>query len=167
MNFLDPRLPDRFWDKVIPEPMSGCWLWVGGWGGHYGECGSAYGVFRVGKLALPLGKEPVTAHRVTYHVLIGHVPEGKELDHKCRVRCCCNPVHLEPVTPRENGLRGKGVAAENARSETCPRRHPYDAVRFRDDLPRRICSACVREQTNAASLRWRRARKLRELASAS
>jgi hypothetical protein len=35
MNFGDPRLPDRFWVKVIPEPNSGCWLWfaaiAGGW----------------------------------------------------------------------------------------------------------------------------------------
>jgi len=28
-QFLDPRLPDRFWSKCIPEPNSGCWLWFG------------------------------------------------------------------------------------------------------------------------------------------
>lgn len=41
------------------------------------------------------------------------MPEGLELDHLCRVRCCCNPSHLEPVTRAENirrGLRAKLTA---------------------------------------------------------
>jgi hypothetical protein len=29
VEFLDPRLPDRFWSKCMPEPNSGCWLWLG------------------------------------------------------------------------------------------------------------------------------------------
>jgi hypothetical protein len=34
-SFLDPRLPLRFWDKVSPCPMSGCWLWTGHVGKQY------------------------------------------------------------------------------------------------------------------------------------
>jgi DNA-binding XRE family transcriptional regulator len=34
------------------------------------------------------------------------IPEGLQLDHLCRVRCCVNPAHLEPVTNRENSHRG-------------------------------------------------------------
>jgi len=46
------------------------------------------------------------AHRWVYEHLIGPVPEGKEIDHLCRNRNCVNPEHLEPVTHRENTIRG-------------------------------------------------------------
>lgn len=48
-------------------------------------------------------------HRVIYEIKIGPIPEGKILDHRCRNRPCCNPKHTEPVTHRENTLRGKAV----------------------------------------------------------
>ena len=54
------------------------------------------------------------AHRWSYQHHIGPVPEGLVLDHLCRVRHCVNPDHLEPVTSRENTLRGEGFAAVNA-----------------------------------------------------
>ncbi len=46
------------------------------------------------------------AHRFMYERLVGPVPDGLELDHLCRVRECCNPDHLELVTPAENQRRG-------------------------------------------------------------
>jgi len=41
-----------------------------------------------------------------YEYFKGPVPDGLELDHLCRVRSCCNPDHLEPVTHKENIRRG-------------------------------------------------------------
>lgn len=46
------------------------------------------------------------AHRMMYLKQVGPIPEGLELDHLCRVRACCNPHHLEPVTRAENVRRG-------------------------------------------------------------
>lgn len=90
------NLPDRILDKLYPCPMSGCWHWVG-W-----ESGNGYG-----KVSYK-GRDSM-AHRVVYLLLVGEIPEGTVLDHTCRVRCCCNPDHLEPVTVRENTLRGEAV----------------------------------------------------------
>lgn len=45
-------------------------------------------------------------HRTSCHLFNGEVPPENLVDHLCRVRGCCQPVHLESVTPKENTLRG-------------------------------------------------------------
>ena len=37
------------------------------------------------------------AHRYFYTLIMGPIPEGLDLDHLCKIRCCVNPNHLEPV----------------------------------------------------------------------
>lgn len=70
--------------------VNGCWIWqrainkVTGYS-HI----SAYG-------------KSTTAHRLSYRLFKGEIPEGTEIDHLCRVRACCNPDHLEAVTHRVN-----------------------------------------------------------------
>lgn len=125
VSFLDPRLPSRFWEKVQPCPMSGCWLWTG-----------AAQSFGYGSIAVDGTRR--TAHSLAYKTLIGSVPDGLELDHKCRVSACCNPLHLEPVTHRENMLRGNTPSAINAAKTHCPNGHPYAAGR-----KRRACNECI------------------------
>lgn len=44
-------------------------------------------------------------HRLAYQLAHGPIPEGYEVDHLCRVPACCNPEHLEAVTPEENKRR--------------------------------------------------------------
>lgn len=93
--------PDRlalFEEKYTPEPMSGCWLWTG-------QTHMGYGYFWDGRTM-------ARAHRWAYKRFVGDVPEGLVLDHKCRVRSCVNPDHLEPVTNQENGRRGIKVQGE-------------------------------------------------------
>jgi hypothetical protein len=78
---------------MTQEPNTGCWLWLGQLNRN------GYGYVSVG------GRKRV-AHRVVWEVFVGPVPEGMVLDHTCRVRCCCNPNHIEPVTVRTNTRRG-------------------------------------------------------------
>jgi len=84
---------DKIQSRYIPEPNSGCWLWLG----HIKKNG--YG-------SLTIGKKNFHAHRLSYQTYVGEIPKDKVLDHKCRVRCCCNPNHLEIVTQKENFQRG-------------------------------------------------------------
>lgn len=91
------RLPDRLRDKIAPEPNSGCWLFTGRW-----ESGNGYG-----KVSWQ-GRDSMF-HRVVWEILVGPIPDGHVLDHKCRLRMCCNPDHLEPVTVQVNTHRGDAV----------------------------------------------------------
>lgn len=107
---------------------NGCWEWLLSLDG----CG--YGVYRNSR-----------AHIVAYLAWVGEVPDGFELDHLCRNRRCCNPVHLEVVTHLENMRRGA-----TSKKTHCPRGHLYDIERtvHRSNgytHQARACSRCDRE----------------------
>jgi len=90
------RLADKFTKHIHVVPETGCWIWCGT------QSRNEYGrVYHDGKRR--------QAHRVVYELLVGAIPQGLVLDHLCRVRCCCNPAHLEAVTVRENTHRGNAV----------------------------------------------------------
>ncbi|MDE2096354.1 MAG: HNH endonuclease [Patescibacteria group bacterium] len=74
-------LIERFEEKYIPEPNSGCWLWIGSWGRRN------YGGFRVGEFR-------VRAHRVSWKIYRGPIPKGMHVLHSCDVAQCVNPDHL-------------------------------------------------------------------------
>lgn len=78
----------------------GCWLWT-----------RSLNRNGYGRFALTGGRRWVVAHRYAYEALVGPIPAGLLLDHRCRVRHCCNPYHTEPVTVRKNTLRGEGPTA--------------------------------------------------------
>ena len=66
------------------------------------------------------------------------------MDPLCRVRHCCNPEHLEPVTRRVNLLRGETIPARNAAKIECNSGHAFDAANTRIDPATgdRKCRAC-------------------------
>lgn len=120
--------------RVSPEPNSGCWLWLGV------LTKSGYGrVYSGGSLKM--------AHRVSFEMHVGEIPAGLDLDHLCRVRCCVNPEHLEPVTRKENIRRGVGVGKANKAKLCCPRGHLYDSANTEiESHGWRRCRACIRER---------------------
>ncbi len=124
-------LPDRFWSKVAAEAKGGCWIWTAGTSRGYGQ------FFESGRMR--------PAHRISYEALVGPIPPDRDLDHLCRTRVCCNPMHLEIVTRRVNLLRGETVTARNAAATHCPKGHPYDNANTGSNGPgRRRCRACDR-----------------------
>ena len=110
MTFTTVPSVDRFWAKV--EKTETCWLWTA----HKNAKG--YGTFWD-------GERTVLAYRWAFEDANGPIPAHLRLDHLCRVHACVNPDHLEPVTDRENILRGEGACANNARKARCPRGHEY------------------------------------------
>lgn len=128
----------------MPEPNSGCLIWIG----HAKKNG-------YGTLATKRGGRWTTmlAHRVSYETHIGPIPNGKDLDHKCRVRCCINPAHLEPVSRSENLDRSPIMNRQTDKTH-CPRGHSYSGVNTRGQ---RVCSKCLA----AAAMRYRKNRKSR------
>lgn len=123
-----------------------CWEWIGciGKTGGYGK----YTIpFRDGT-----GRSKyVYAHRYAWETLVGPVPDGLDLDHLCRNRKCVNPDHLEPVTRRENLMRGAGFVRKNADKTHCKNGHEYTAENTRVTSNGRACLACCRAWDRA---RW-------------
>lgn len=109
----DIPFEERFWARTTPSE-NGCILWTGSTSseGRYGSC---YWEAKV---------RP--AHVVAYLAFVGEYDQSLDLDHLCRTTLCVNPLHLEPVTHRENILRGESLHAANARKTHCIHGHPFD-----------------------------------------
>lgn len=138
----DPRLPPRFWTKVQPEPNSGCWLWTAA-------------TTKNGYAKLGIGGRTRNAHGLAYEAFVGPVPDGLELDHKCRTRCCVNPLHLEAISHADNVRRGEANVGRWQSAKThCPHGHPFDAVNTYLYRGGRRCKACIKATQARARGRW-------------
>lgn len=126
-------------DRSIPEPNSGCWLWLAG-------CyGNGYGCMSINGRQQP-------AHVASYEAHYGSVPSGLELDHRCRNKLCVNPDHLDPVTHAENVRRW-------AASRThCKRGHAIAEHNYERRDGYRQCRECHRLDEAKRRARARNAR---------
>ncbi len=128
-------LSEFFWRRVEIPHAGACWSWIAG------TNAKGYGT-----LSYSLYGENL-AHRWVYRQLVGPIPEGLQLDHLCRNPGCVNPMHLEPVTNRENvqrGLAGQATGAQNRAKTHCVRGHEFnEANTYVKKSGGRSCRRCM------------------------
>ena len=136
---------------VMPLTESGCWIWMG----YISEGG-------YGRFCPKFKMIPLYAHRVSYEMRHGPIPDGMTIDHLCRVRCCVNPDHLEVVTLQEN-------LARSVREEKVYCKHGHEFSPENTALRNkktggivRICRACERQHGKLKYAR-KKARKKADL----
>jgi hypothetical protein len=127
---------DRIMQKVTKQ-ADGCWVWTGG---HNGR---GYG-------SIIVNKKRQYVHRLMLELAEGPIEKGLEVDHLCDVPSCCNPLHLQAVTPLENKLRSKAITMLNRVKTHCPKGHEYSGDNLRvglskDGQTHRLCRTCDRE----------------------
>lgn len=127
---------ERLVAKFTVDQSTGCWEWTAA------KNQKGYGYWKT-----DMHGRGAVAHRWVYELIHGDISDGKVLDHLCRNTGCVNPKHLEPVTNRENLLRGDTLASSNLAKTHCPQGHPLsgDNLYTRPDRSERGCKVCRRE----------------------
>lgn len=124
---------EHFYSFVIPEPMSGCHLWIGARNqGGYGWSHPAID----GRSG-----DGMAAHRKAWMLERGPIPKGLVIDHLCRVTSCVNTRHMEAVTVRVNTMRGFGPSAMRGKIKCCS--ICGGPLTFRPKRGERECRYCV------------------------
>lgn len=131
MDLLDLRR--RIESRSVPEPNTGCWLWLGAYDPN------GYGAIKVD------GKK-IGTHIAAYRAF---KPDGETInlsrggfwiDHICMTSACVCPDHLRAVTPRVSVLENSNsIVARHARAINAKCGHPFNAV---DKKGFRYCRPC-------------------------
>lgn len=100
--YMPKTLEQKFWEKV--EVCDGCWRW------HAAKLPSGYGIIGGSKGA----SKNHYAHRVSYEIHHGPIPDGMVVMHTCDNPECCNPSHLRTGTYKQNSedMVSKGRASK-------------------------------------------------------
>lgn len=131
-KLANPSTSAKFWNNITVH-SNGCWTW-----NRYRDK-HGYGVMCVS------AGFPLRAHSVSWFLKNGSLPaKGMHLDHLCRNEPCCNPEHLEEVTPRVNIERGNSFIPLNSFKTHCPKGHPYNQENTCVSKGGRYCRTCAR-----------------------
>lgn len=128
-----PTTKEQFFNKVMPVPFSGCWIWMG----HMARNG--YGLLNSKR-----------AHRVSYEFYCGPIEDGLFILHSCDTPSCVNPDHLRPGTPADNMADAVARARVHNRFQSskthCPAGHLYSEENTRMYRGSRHCIECTKKR---------------------
>lgn len=103
----DKKAKERLMEKTTKDETTGCW--------NFGGCIANQGGHRNFSYSPEDGRGEQYAHRASYRLFTGPIPEGLSVRHKCDNPACANPDHLELGTHQQNmsdkALRNPGRAA--------------------------------------------------------
>lgn len=110
---LTDQEKSRFFKYVNVLGEGECWIWTG-YKSKYG-----YGTFH-------LAGRSHSAHRISFAIEYGYLPEGREIHHLCGNPSCMNPGHLGVLSSYLNKRASNSPCARNARKSLCKHGHPLD-----------------------------------------
>lgn len=145
----------RFEAQYIPEPNSGCWIWIG----------TVAGSKKNERPKIWVEGKSRPAHRFSYEKLVGAIPDQTMICHRCNNILCVNPEHLYAGSAQQNTddmMRAgrhfsqsnpgavaslKVRALQNAKAKlakpTCSKGHVLDADNmYAHPTGRRVCKTC-------------------------
>lgn len=129
----------RFKSRVRVDSLTGCWLWTGRLGNH------GYGQF-------DWQNKSWQAHRASYVLHRGEIPQGKYVLHGCDTPNCVNPEHLRLGDQFDNMAdmwsRGRGRSGWDHAAQThCKHGHSFTLENtLRDRRGNRRCRECSRQR---------------------
>lgn len=126
------NIEERISEKFQINYETGCWEWTGALDiGGYGQ--------------ISVDNRCKLAHRISWNVFKGAIPNGLQIDHLCRNRKCVNPDHLRVTTRKDNILCSNGITARQVRQTHCKRGHEFTKENtYIDTKEGRNCIECKR-----------------------
>lgn len=145
------KTEEEFYLARVIRRDDGCWSWTGR------KDGFGYGLVQLGR-----GEARTGAHRVSWRVHRGQIPDGLQVLHQCDNPECTRPDHLFLGTALDNmrdaSAKGRlSVPSKGwARTKTqCPQGHAYSAENTYTYQGSRRCKECHRQAERQRKERMR------------